>query len=160
MSTKLNTAARRIFNKLSEDISDRRGLKQEWSAISPNVMKLEIRRAWEQIITEEVEKHTSKLQTRVKRLEDMLSYAVNGASDAFDKAGIKPGEFVDRAKAAADRIKRLEEALTAYQEAYTPDGHIAPHDCFSTGPKTGDFFQDHVWCPGCYAASKAKESKP
>lgn len=78
MSTELNIVARRIFNKLSEDISDRRGLKQEWSAISPNVMKLEIRRTWEQIITEEVEKHTGALQTRVDQLDKLGSAVGNG----------------------------------------------------------------------------------
>lgn len=70
MSENINIVARRIFNKLSEDISDRRGLKQEWSSISPNVMKLEVRRTWEQIFTEEIEKHTAELQARVKRLEE------------------------------------------------------------------------------------------
>lgn len=70
MSENINIVARRIFNKLSEDISDRRGLKQEWSSISPNVMKLEVRRTWEQIFTEEIEKHTAELQARVTRLEE------------------------------------------------------------------------------------------
>lgn len=63
-------------------------------------------------------------------------------------------------KQANERIKRLEEALSAYQTAYTPDGHIAPHDCFATGPLTGDPIQDLIVCPGCWAARKAKEAKP
>jgi hypothetical protein len=58
-----------------------------------------------------------------------------------------------------DRIKRLEEALAAYQKAYTPDGHTKPHDCFATGPRTGDPIQDLVVCPGCWAEQKAKEAK-
>jgi hypothetical protein len=58
------------------------------------------------------------------------------------------------------RIKRLEEALAAYQKAYTPDGHTKPHDCFATGPRTGDPIQDLVVCPGCWAEQKAKEAKP
>ena len=59
-----------------------------------------------------------------------------------------------------ERIKRLEEALAAYQKAYTPDGHTKPHDCFATGPRTGDPIQDLVACPGCWAEQKAKEAKP
>ena len=57
------------------------------------------------------------------------------------------------------RIKRLEEAVDAYRTAYTPDGHVAPHDCFATGPKTGDSIQDLIACPGCWAERKAKEAK-
>ena len=60
---------------------------------------------------------------------------------------------------ANHRIKRLEEAVEAYRTAYTPDGHFAPHDCFSTGPKTGNPIEDLVACPGCWAECKAKEAK-
>ena len=56
-------------------------------------------------------------------------------------------------------IKRLEEAVEAYRTAYTPDGHVAPHDCFATGPKTGNPIEDLVACPGCWAERKAKEAK-
>jgi len=59
-----------------------------------------------------------------------------------------------------DRIKRLEEAVDAYRKAYTPDGHVAPHDCFATGPKTGNPWQDYLTCPGCWAELKSKEAKP
>ena len=62
--------------------------------------------------------------------------------------------------AANERIKRLEEAVDAYRTAYTPDGHVAPHDCFATGPKTGNPWQDYLTCPGCWAELKAKEAKP
>ena len=61
---------------------------------------------------------------------------------------------------AQQRIKRLEEAVDAYRTAYTPDGHVAPHDCFATGPKTGNPIEDLVACPGCWAERKAKEAKP
>jgi hypothetical protein len=61
--------------------------------------------------------------------------------------------------AANQRIKRLEEAVDAYRTAYTPDGHVAPHDCFATGPKTGNPIQDLIACPGCWAERKAKEAK-
>jgi hypothetical protein len=63
-------------------------------------------------------------------------------------------------KALKQRIKRLKEALAAHQQAYTPDGHTKPHDCFATGPRTGDPIQDLVVCPGCWAEQKAKEAKP
>ena len=59
-----------------------------------------------------------------------------------------------------ERIKRLEEAVEAYRTAYTPDGHVAPHDCFATGPKTGNPIEDLVACPGCWAERKSKEAKP
>ena len=62
--------------------------------------------------------------------------------------------------ALSNRIARLEEAVEAYQKAYTPDGHTKPHDCFSTGPRTGDPIQDFIVCPGCWAQQKAKEAKP
>lgn len=61
--------------------------------------------------------------------------------------------------AANDRIKRLEKAVDAYRKAYTPDGHVAPHDCFATGPKTGNLWQDYLTCPGCWAELKEKEAK-
>ena len=184
MNTELNIVARRIFNRLDVDISDRRGLGNEWEQISPNVKNVEIRSAWEQIITEEVGNLTGAQQPKVGEptktevdAEDWLKatsvelcrvadhfLALRKDADRVDAAAV---EIVDSTVKLEQenvelraRVKRLEEALIAYQEAYTPDGHVAPHDCFSTGPKTGHGFQDHVWCPGCYAASKAKESKP
>jgi len=57
MNTNLNIAARRIFNRLDKDIGDRRGLGNEWDQISPNIKNVEIRSAWEQIITEEIERY-------------------------------------------------------------------------------------------------------
>jgi ubiquinone biosynthesis protein UbiJ len=70
VSDSINIVARRIFNKLSEDIGDRRGIGDEWDQISPNVKSVEIRRTWEQIFIEEIEQHTAELQARVKRLEE------------------------------------------------------------------------------------------
>jgi chromosome segregation ATPase len=65
VNTELNIVARRIFNRLDVDISDRRGLGNEWDQISPNVKNVEIRSAWEQIITEEIEKHIGAQQPKV-----------------------------------------------------------------------------------------------
>lgn len=59
---------------------------------------------------ERLTKERDALQARLQGLEKMFSYAVNGASNAFDSAGIQAGEFVDRAKFAAEKIKRLKTA--------------------------------------------------
>ena len=72
---------------------------------------------------------------------------------------IYPNTIVKELNRMAKRIKRLEEAVEAYRTAYTPDGHVAPHDCFATGPKTGNPIEDLVACPGCWAERKAKEAK-
>jgi len=68
-------------------------------------------------------------------------------------------ELAKRHAEALARIKRLEKAVDAYRKAYTPDGHVAPHDCFATGPNTGNPWQDYLTCPGCWAELKAKEAK-
>jgi hypothetical protein len=91
-----------------------------------------------------------RLQDRIKRLE---------AGDAALNYSIGLGLQKEN-KALKQRIKRLKEALAAHQQAYTPDGHTKPHDCFATGPRTGDPIQDLVVCPGCWAEQKAKEAKP
>lgn len=57
-----------------------------------------------------IEVELGQANARIQRLEEAFSYAVNGASAAFDAAGIPPGEFVDRANAVTTRIKRLEQA--------------------------------------------------
>ena len=81
-----------------------------------------------------------------------LERELNAANDMFRKLNIHTLNLVDR-------IRRLEEAVAAYRTAYTPDGHVAPHDCFATGPKTGNPIEDLVACPGCWAERKAKEAK-
>lgn len=48
---------RLAFDALSKDISDRRGLKLEWTKVDDEVMKEEIRPAWEAIISECVRQH-------------------------------------------------------------------------------------------------------
>lgn len=58
----------------------------------------------------ELESRLSAANERIKRMEEAFSYAVNGASAAFDSAGIPPGEFVYRANIVTTRIKRLIEA--------------------------------------------------
>lgn len=46
----INDRAAKLFDALERDISDRRGLKQEWRAIAPDV-KAEIRAEWLRLIT-------------------------------------------------------------------------------------------------------------
>jgi hypothetical protein len=90
-----------------------------------------------------------------------MDSAAGHARGIVDAAILAEGIKLERElNAANERIKRLEEALAAYQQAYTPDGHTKPHDCFATGPRTGDPIQDLVVCPGCWAEQKAKEAKP
>ncbi len=47
----------------------------------------------------------------------------------------------------------LVKALKTYLRAYP---HNAPHDCFSTGPKTSDPVLNYCICPGCQADSQAR----
>jgi hypothetical protein len=42
--------------------------------------------------------------------------------------------------------------------AYTPDGHLAPNECFATGPLTGSIDQDFLACPGCAAEHAYNEA--
>jgi len=44
-------------------------------------------------------------------------------------------------------IARLVEALEEGRRAIGE--HCAPHDCYATGPLTGDAFRDLVQCPAC-----------
>jgi hypothetical protein len=89
---------------------------------------------------------------------------IDQLADERDKLKSKLNQAKAKLKQAKARIARLEEAVEAYQKAYTPDGHTKPHDCFATGPYTGDatrdLIQDLVVCPGCWAEKKAKEAKP
>jgi len=50
------------------------------------------------------------------------------------------------------QVEGLSEALELYMKAYP---HDAPHDCFATGPMTGDYIEDLVVCPGCRAKKAA-----
>lgn len=140
----INIAARRIFNKLSEDISDRRGIGDEWDQISPNVKSVEIRREWEQIFTEEIEKHTAELQSKVSDLEEA------NRSNRIVMSALQNAHEMEKA-----RVKRLEEALVA-ADKYIDE--IQADD-------NGDY---HTWVVNVadartaynFAKQAAKESKP
>lgn len=104
MSAKINIAARRIFNRIDKDIGNRYGVRVEWDGMSPNARQ-DIRRTWERIITEEIEKHTSELQARVKRLEAELNengLVLQKLQDERDKA-ISLADRLWKALAAADK---------------------------------------------------------
>lgn len=49
----------------------------------------------------------------------------------------------------------LINAIKNYQEAYP---HTKPHDCFATGPLTGNPYQDLLFCPGCNADIDAENA--
>lgn len=43
-----------------------------------------------------------------------------------------------------------EDVMRLVEAASRANGeHSAPHDCYATGPLTGDFVRDLVLCPGC-----------
>jgi hypothetical protein len=55
-------------------------------------------------------------------------------------------------------VRELREARAAIAElieaARRANGdHCAPHDCYATGPLTGDPYRDLVECPGCALAA-------
>lgn len=58
------------------------------------------------------------------------------------------GDVLATAPELIDLVKEARAAMTAYLEDHQ---HNAPHDCYATGPKTGDEFHDLVRCPGCCA---------
>jgi tetrahydromethanopterin S-methyltransferase subunit B len=99
-----------------------------------------------------------KLKERIKRLESVTNDP-HALWANWLRGDVKLPEGIGDVREYQDRIKRLEEAVEAYRTAYTPDGHVAPHDCFATGPKTGNPIEDLVACPGCWAERKAKEAK-
>lgn len=99
MSENINIVARRIFNKLSDDISDRRGIGDEWDQISPNVKSVEIRGTWEQIFIEEIEKHTAELQSKVSDLEEA------NRSNLIVMSALQNAHEMEKA-----RVNRLEDA--------------------------------------------------
>jgi hypothetical protein len=90
---------------------------------------------------------------------DQLDQSQGGQAVSEHFVASHRDELLGENRQLKERIKRLEEAVVAYRTAYTPDGHVAPHDCFATGPNTGNPIEDLVACPGCWAERKAKEAK-
>ena len=118
--------------------------------------------------SEKLERELNAANVEIERLTAKVAQLYEGAEEA--KQRIKRLEEENNELRAEEarllntngelerRIKRLEEAVDAYRTAYTPDGHVAPHDCFATGPMTGNPIQDLIACPGCWAERKAKEA--
>lgn len=99
---------------------------------------------------------------RLTLMANLVAKHVQETKDDVDQMAVASETMVEataKIQNLRERIKRLEEAVEAYRTAYTPDGHVAPHDCFATGPKTGNPIEDLVACPGCWAERKAKEAK-
>lgn len=65
--------------------------------------------------------------------------------DAFLRGQPVIGDELQEARAAvAELIEAAERAN---------GDHVAPHDCYATGPLTGDPVADLVECPGCALAA-------
>lgn len=78
---------------------------------------------------------------QVETKVDVLAVLARHASLA-DQVGCR--EQQAEAHAVFDAITKLIEA------ARRANGdHTAPHDCYATGPLTGDPYRDLVECPGC-----------
>ncbi|MGS1028808.1 hypothetical protein [Burkholderia glumae] len=54
----------------------------------------------------------------------------------------------ESSKPAEKLLRESRAAMAAYLEDHP---HVSPHDCYATGPKTGDGYHDLVRCPGCCA---------
>ncbi|MCM2493274.1 hypothetical protein [Burkholderia glumae] len=58
------------------------------------------------------------------------------------------GRVAKAAPELAEMAIKARAALSAYLDDHP---HVSPHDCYATGPKTGDQYHDLVRCPGCCA---------
>ena len=78
------------------------------------------------------------------------------AALAAENAALKAELAVARAKASEDMalIAAAPGMFDALRLAREQLAHNVPDDCWSTGPSTGDQFQDLVVCPGCAALAK------
>lgn len=67
-------------------------------------------------------------------------------------------------EAGADLIHARAAFAELVEAAARANGdHHAPHDCYATGPLTGDDYLDLVECPGCRlsaAIARAKGEQP
>ena len=68
--------------------------------------------------------------------------ALDKAVPGFAASYLRPAEVTPSAV----------EALARAAERANGE-HIAPHDCYATGPLTGDPYRDLVSCPGCELAA-------
>ena len=71
------------------------------------------------------------------------------AADHMKRHAFSTGMSADHI--AADAMVEARAAVAELIEAATRANgeHSAPHDCYATGPLTGDPYRDLVSCPGC-----------
>ena len=63
----------------------------------------------------------------------------------------KTADYTAHAINSHDELVQMnQELLAALEEGRRAIGeHLAPYDCYATGPVTGDAFRDLVQCPAC-----------
>lgn len=76
-----------------------------------------------------------------EEIDEDARYAWDGQSECNLRLAAAAPELLDIA--SETRI-----AAAAYLEDHP---HVAPDDCYATGPKTGNDYHDLVRCPGCQA---------
>lgn len=83
----------------------------------------------------------------------MAAYALLGATP-LDKINADIAAAADLIEAQAAELERLRAERDALRKVITEGrraigDHFAPHDCYATGPMTGDPIRDLVQCPAC-----------
>ena len=75
----------------------------------------------------------------------------NGLNDGRDEANARRIARVPDMEATiiaqSAELEQLRNVLAAGRRAI--GDHFAPHDCYATGPMTGDIISDFVQCPAC-----------
>lgn len=72
----------------------------------------------------------------------------DGAPTYDDKEAIANAKLITAAPKLVELARKSRAALASYFEDHP---HVSPHDCYATGPKSGDAYHDLVRCPGCCA---------
>ncbi|MEF3068010.1 hypothetical protein [Pandoraea apista] len=65
-----------------------------------------------------------------------------------DEDAVDHARLIAAAPELSDLVKEARKAMAEYLEDHP---HSAPHDCYATGPVTGNAVHDLVRCPGCCA---------
>ena len=96
------------------------------------------------------EKQLAGIIDTVRALASQLSARDTECREAVMQSLASMGQAQEAYEAlvrAEARIATLPEALKEGRRAI--GDHFAPHDCYATGPLTGDTFRDLVQCPAC-----------
>lgn len=86
-----------------------------------------------------------------------LDASLEGEEDIDNNGG--PNTAMRVRQVLTEAMPALAELIEAARRAN--GDHTAPHDCYATGPLTGDPIRDLVSCPGCELAAalaKAQQS--